>query len=153
MTAPLGEAETTVEQTRWESAALSRGATETAQKFLDNLEKQHTEFVLMHSVLVKSHTIHSGRLAKVGRHTGCFRQSSGASLGDSHDVAGMDPESRGFFPEEHGSDRQGDGEGCTFQFLLPCIHFLPFWNKCLVSYVPLCLCIVSEGWKEARASF
>ena len=28
-----------------------------------------------------------------------------------------------------------------------------FWNECLVSNVPLCLCDVSEGRKEARASF
>ena len=40
----------------------------------------------------------------------------------------------------------------SFQFVL-CVHLVPLWNERLVSNVPLCLCIVSEGRKEARASF
>ena len=39
----------------------------------------------------------------------------------------------------------------SFQFLV--VVCCPFWKECLVSNVPLCLCLVSEGRKEARASF
>ena len=50
----------------------------------DNLVKQHTEFEVkigvMHSELVKSHTIHTENIAKgCGESLRCLRQSSGAS--------------------------------------------------------------------------
>ena len=37
--------------------------------------------------------------------------------------------------------------------LLYCVHLVPFWNECLVSNVPSCLCIVSEGRKDAEGAF
>ena len=41
----------------------------------------------------------------------------------------------------------------SFQFCRGVYTLCLFWNECLVSNVLLCLCIVSEGRNEARASF
>ena len=44
-------------------------------------------------------------------------------------------------------------EACLFfSIWLWCVHLVLSWNECHVSNVPLCLCLVSDGRKEARAS-
>ena len=82
ITARLSKVEATVGQTRSESAALSRAAAETPQKFQDNSVKQHAEFEAkmgaMHTDLVKSHTLRE-HCEGCGGRTGCLRQSSGTS--------------------------------------------------------------------------
>ena len=104
LTAWLDKMETTVEQNRPKSAALSRAAAATVQNFQDNLGKQHAEFEVkigvMHSDLeniakVVGDAQDAFDKARV-RHEDLF----------GHDDAGVDPKSTRFSPGEHGGDRK-----------------------------------------------